>query len=208
MSLRGDKAIWEAETFGEQLIDVTVGDFLDRQAEAAPDKEALVYRYPEIGVNVRLTYAGLRDEANRVARGLMALGIGLGDHVALLASNLPEWVLLEMALAKIGAVLVTVNTNFRQAELEYVLRQADVHTLVLMDEYRGNDYVQSLKALLPDIDAISDPVNEPVRNDGFPTFRRAVLLGGRRHPGLLPFSRLLELSPWCPTRRSPSSRRR
>jgi fatty-acyl-CoA synthase len=138
----------------------------------------------------------------------MALGIGLGDHVGLLASNLPEWVLLEMALAKVGAVLVTVNTNFRQAELEYVLRQADVQTLVLMDEYRGNDYVKSLKTLLPELDAVSDPVNETVANAAFPTFRRAVLLGEGPHPGLLPFSRLLELSPWCPTRRSPSSRRR
>jgi fatty-acyl-CoA synthase len=208
MALRGDKTIWEAETFGEHVIDVTVGDLLDRQAEAAPDKEALVYRYPEIGLNLRLTYARLRDEANRVARGLMALGIGLGDHVGLLASNLPEWVLLEMALAKVGAVLVTVNTNFRQAELEYVLRQADVQTLVLMDEYRGNDYVKSLKTLLPELDAVSDPVNETVANAAFPTFRRAVLLGEGPHPGLLPFSRLLELSPWCPTRRSPSSRRR
>ena len=194
MSLRGNKAIWEAETFGEQMIDGTVGDLLDRQAEAAPDKEALVYRYPEIGLNLRLTYAGMRDEANRVARGLMALGIRLGDHVALLASNLPEWILLEMALAKIGAVLVTVNTNFRQAELEYVLGQADVHTLVLMDEYRGNDYVRSLKALLPELDGVTDPVTETVTSARFPTFRRAVLLGERQHPGLLPFSRLLELS--------------
>jgi fatty-acyl-CoA synthase len=194
MSLRGNKAIWEAETFGEQMIDVTVGDLLDRQAEAAPDKEALVYRYPEIGLNLRLTYAGMRDEANRVARGLMALGIRLGDHVALLASNLPEWVLLEMALAKVGAVLVTVNTNFRQAELEYVLGQADVHTLVLMDEYRGNDYVRSLKALLPELDGVTDPVTETVTSARFPTFRRAVLLGERQHPGLLPFSRLRELS--------------
>ncbi len=194
MPVRGNKAIWEAETFGEQMIDVTVGDLLDQQAAAAPDKEALVYRYPEIGLNLRLTYAGLRDEANQVAKGLMALGIGLGDHVAVLASNVPEWVLLEMALAKIGALLVTVNTNFRQAELEYVLRQADVHTLVLMDEYRGNDYVKSLEALLPELDTVTDPVTETVTNARFPSFRRAVLLGGRRHRGLLPFSRLRELS--------------
>ena len=194
MAVRANKAQWEAETFGEQMIDVTVGDLLDRQAEAAADKEALVYRYPEIGLNLRLTYGALRDEANRVAKGLMALGIRLGDHVALLASNLPEWVLLEMALAKIGAVLVTVNTNLRQAELEYVLRQADVHTLVLMDQYRGNDYVKSLTALLPEIDVVSDPLSDTVTSAALPAFRRAVLLGDRRHPGLLPFSGLRDLS--------------
>src|SRR5262245_43085201 len=126
MAVRDAKAIWDAETFGPQTIDVTIGDLLDRQAQAHPAKEALVYHYPEIGLQRRLTYAGLQDEANRVAKGLMALGVRAGEHVAVLATNLPEWVLLEMALAKIGAVLVTVNTNFRQAELEYVLRQADV----------------------------------------------------------------------------------
>ena len=126
-------AVWEAETFGEAAIDVTIGDLLDRQAHEHPDREALVYHYPEIGL--RLTYARLRVEANRVAKGLLALGVGRGDHVAVLATNVPEWVLLEMAVAKIGAVLVTVNTNFRQAELEYVLRQADVHTLVLMEAH-------------------------------------------------------------------------
>ena len=198
MAVRSDKAIWEAETFGERTTDVTIGDLLDRQAQAHPDKEALVYHDPEIGLQLRLTYARLRDEANRVAKGLMALGVGLGDKVAVLATNLPEWVLLEMALAKIGAVLVTVNTNFRQAELEYVLRQADVHTLVLMEKYRDNDYVQSLKASLPELDTISDPENETVTSAAFPAFRRVVLLGERRHPGLLPFSRLLELAAALP----------
>lgn len=194
MAVRDDRAIWEAETFGEQMIDVTVGDLLDQQAEVAPAKEALVYHYPEIELQLRLTYAQLRDETNRVAKGLMALGIGVGDKVALLATNLPEWVLLELALAKIGAVLVTVNTNFQQAELEYVLGQADVHTLVLMEQHRSNNYVRSLKALLPQLDTISDPAQETVTSAAFPSFRRAVLLGERQHPGLLPFSRLLELS--------------
>lgn len=194
MAVRDDKAIWDAETFGEQMIDVAVGDLLDRQAEVVPDKEALVYHYPEIELRLRLTYVQLRDETNQVAKGLMALGIGVGDKVALLATNLPEWVLLELALAKIGAVLVTVNTNFQQAELEYVLGQADVHTLVLMEQHRSNNYVRSLKALLPQLDTISDPANETVTSAAFPSFRRAVLLGERQHPGLLPFSRLLELS--------------
>ena len=72
----------------------------------------------------------------------MALGVGAGDKVAVLATNLPEWLLLELAVPKIGAVLVTVNTNVRRSELEYLLRQAEVHTLVLMDEHRGNAYAR------------------------------------------------------------------
>ena len=87
MGLGSARAIWSAESFGCELIDTTVGDLLDRQAATRPDKEALVYRYPEIGLELRMTYAQLRDEANRVAKGLMATGVGAGDKVAVLATK-------------------------------------------------------------------------------------------------------------------------
>src|SRR3954469_23747189 len=144
MPVRDDRSIWEAEDGGIDLIDITVGDLLDRQAEALGDSDAVVYHYPESGLELRLGFGALRDRVDAVAKGLMALGVGAGDKVAVLATNLPEWLLLELALPKIGAVLVTVNTNVRQSELEYLLRQAEVHTLVLMDEYRGNGYAEAL----------------------------------------------------------------
>ena len=81
---------------------------------ARPGKEALVYNYPEIGLDLRLTYCQYKHEVDRLAKGLLALGIEKGEHVAVWATNIPEWVFLEIALAKIGAVLVTVNTNYRR----------------------------------------------------------------------------------------------
>jgi fatty-acyl-CoA synthase len=99
-------------------------------------------------------------------------------------------VLLEMALPKAGAVLVTVNTNLRRDELEYLLRQADVHTLVLMEEHRGNAYLQSLREIVPELDAIEDPVRDEVRSARLPAFRRAVLIGDAERRGLVPCARL------------------
>jgi fatty-acyl-CoA synthase len=111
MAIKGDLAHWEAEDFGVDLIDLTLGDLLDRRADEIPDKEAIVYDYPEIGLELRLTYGQYRDVVNRLAKGLMAFGVEKGDHVAVWATNVPEWIFLQLALAKIGAVIVTINTN-------------------------------------------------------------------------------------------------
>src|SRR5262249_58853265 len=126
MAIKGDLAYWEAEDFGVELIDLTLGDLLDQRADDLPGKEALVYDYPEIGLELRLTYAQYRDAVNRLAKSLIALGVERGDHVAVWATNVPEWVFLQLALAKVGATLVTINTNYRAAEVEYALRQGDV----------------------------------------------------------------------------------
>lgn len=190
MGITSDRALWTAESFGQELIETTLGDLLDHQAQRRPDKEALVYHYPEIGLELRLSYAQLRDEANRIAKGLMALGVQAGDKVAVLATNVPQWVLMQMALPKAGAVLVTVNTNYQRDELEYLLRQADVHTLVLMEEYRGNSYLRSLKSIVPELELVEDPAREEVRSAALPAFRCAVLIGGAPQRGLLPFERL------------------
>jgi len=105
MGISNNHAIWKAEADGIDLLNTTIGDLLDQQAAAIPAKEALVYNYPELGLNLRLTYHQYREEADRLAKGLLALGIEKGEHVAVWATNLPEWALLEMAVAKIGAVL-------------------------------------------------------------------------------------------------------
>jgi fatty-acyl-CoA synthase len=192
MPIIGDKAVWQADTSSCSLLSLTVGDLLDRQAEAFGGREALIYTYPEIGLDLRLTYSQLRNRANRIAKGFMALGVTAGDKVAVLATNVPEWVFLEMALPKAGAVLVTVNTNYQRDELEYLLRQADVHTLVLMKQNRGNDYERSLRSIVPELDAIRDPAREEVRSARLPAFRRAVLIADQPVLGFLPFSWLAD----------------
>ena len=107
--------------------DVTVGDLLTLQARALPDAAALYY---ESGP--RYTFSDLDQEARRVARGLMALGVAPGERVVLWASNVPEWVVLQFALAKIGAVLVTANTALRERDIDYLLRQSEAATLITM----------------------------------------------------------------------------
>jgi fatty-acyl-CoA synthase len=97
---------WQAESEGIELLDTTIGDLLDRRADELPAQEAVVYScYPEFGdaLNIRWTYQEYRERANQVARGLMALGLNKGDHIAVWAVNLPEWLLLEIAAAKPAA---------------------------------------------------------------------------------------------------------
>jgi fatty-acyl-CoA synthase len=193
MGIRTGKAVWEAETEGIELLDITIGDLLERQAEAFPDREALVYNYPEIGLDLRMSYSQYRSEAGRLAKGLMAMGIERGDHVAVWATNVPEWPLLEMALAKIGAVMVTVNTNYRAAELEYVLHQGDVNALVMIAEYRDNSFLDAINAVAPELKRLGDPAREELECARLPRLKRVVLIGDKPAPGLLPYSQLLAM---------------
>ena len=183
MGIVGDRAIWEAESRGIELLDLTIGELFDRQCQANADKEALVYNYPEIGLDLRLTYRQYQEEVNRLAKGLLALGIEKGEHVAVWATNLPEWVMLEVALAKIGAVLVTVNTNCRVSEIEYVLRQGDITTLFMIEEFRSNSYVESLYHIVPELKNLADPVRERLRSAALPELKRVILIENNPRTG-------------------------
>src|SRR5215208_2430897 len=107
------------------IRDVTVGRLLTSLAAALPQHEALVYR----DRNLRWSFLELETEARLIARGLIAAGVQRGDRVAVWATNVPEWIVLQFALAKIGAILVTVNTSLRAREVEYLLRQSEATTL-------------------------------------------------------------------------------
>ena len=138
---------------------------LDRQAERFGDRDAVVF--PELAL--RWTYAMLRDRVDRLARGLIALGIEPGERVAVLAPSGPDWLLLDYALAKIGAVLVTVNTGYREHELGYLLRQGRVAALFLVPDHRGNDYRAHLAGC---------------RADGLPALRHAIEIGSPDYDAL------------------------
>src|SRR5262245_60669446 len=126
-----------------QYRDVTAGALLTRLAEDLPDNEALVYS----DRGLRLTFAELESEARLVARGLMACGVERGERVALWATNVPEWVILQFALAKIGAVLVTVNTSLRAHEVDYLLRQSESATIITINGFRDVDYIGALREI-------------------------------------------------------------
>ncbi len=125
----------------------TIGDWMDRQAARYPDCDALIYT--EGGP--RHTYRQLNEHVRRIAKGFLRMGIRKGDHVAIWATNKPEWVYTLYACAKIGAILVTVNTNYKVFELEYLLRQSDSKMLVFSEGIKGSDYLSIINELLPEL---------------------------------------------------------
>jgi fatty-acyl-CoA synthase len=126
-----------------EIVHKTIGQLLDDTAARYPDKDAVVYTDERI----RYSYREFQAICNKVAKGLISLGIKKGDHIAVWASNKPEWVITQYASAKIGAVLVTVNTSYQSKELEYLLRQSDSTTLLLMDEFKGVERIKRLYKL-------------------------------------------------------------
>ena len=148
---------------------VTIGDLLDRQADRLGDHDALVH----VEHGVRHSYASLRDECDRFARGLMSLGVARGQHVGIWATNYVEWVIAQFAVAKIGAVLVTVNPAYRTHELEYVLRQADIHVLILIGRFRTSDYVAMLNEVVPEI---GDSVPGRIQSARLPHLRHVIYI--------------------------------
>ena len=132
-----------------ETIDVhsAIGDILDSQTDRFPEREVLVH----VSSEARYTYRQFQAEVDRVARGLMSLGIEKGQHVGIWATNYTEWLLTQYATAKIGAVLVTVNPAYRTHELAYVLEQAQMNALVIIGRFRTSDYVAMVNEVVPEL---------------------------------------------------------
>ncbi|MCY7879217.1 AMP-binding protein, partial [Bacillus spizizenii] len=160
-----------------ELIHSTIGRLLEQIAETYPDQEAVVYPDRKI----RYTYAQFDSLCRRTAKGLMRMGIGKGDHVAIWASNILEWLAVQFATAKIGAVLVTVNTNYQAHELDYLLKQSDATALIVMDSYRGTSYTDILKSLIPELQE-----TEPgqLKSERYPFLKTLIYIGDKRFPGM------------------------
>ena len=126
---------------------MTLGQLLTRLAAAFSDNEALVYAEPER----RWTFSELEREARLIARGLIGAGVAQGDRVAVWSTNVPEWIVLQFALAKIGAILVTVNTSLRAREIEYLLRQSQTSMLFTIAGFKGVDYMAELREARPNV---------------------------------------------------------
>jgi fatty-acyl-CoA synthase len=134
---RSEKVLSYASGISElPLLGDTIGTNLDRTVARHADRDALV----DMASGRRFTYSELAAEANVVALGLVDLGIGKGDRVGIWAPNVPEWVLVQYATAKIGAILVNINPAYRSHELEYVLNQSGIRTLVAVPRFKTSDY--------------------------------------------------------------------
>jgi fatty-acyl-CoA synthase len=154
----------------EDVEGLTVGGLLDLVAERRPDDEALVYPDRKL----RYTYREFKEVVERCARALMALGLKKGDHVSVWGQNVPEWVILQFATGKAGAVLVTVNPAYRANELKYVLDQSDSAALFLTEGVKGADFIEILGQAIPEL---VDATDRELSVDELPYLKRVVLMG-------------------------------
>lgn len=176
-----------------ELHDNTVPGLLRRNAERLPDNDCIVA--PEFGV--RWSWKEFDRRTNVIARGLHAMGIRKGDHVAIWATNMPEWMLIMFASAKLGAILVTVNTNYKQFELNYLLTQSDAKMLVMISEVKGNDYIDHITSLMPGL-LTKEPNSLEERK--LPFLKRVVLIGesDKKPKGMHSFDELYTLAETVP----------
>ena len=146
-----------------------IGDVLDRQADRYAERDALV----NTETGERYTYREFQAAVERLGRGLMAVGIRKGDHVAIWATNYTEWVLTQFATAKIGAVLVNVNPAYRTHELAYLLEQSEANTLILIGRFRNSDYVAMVNEQVPEL---PDCAPGELRSERFPYLRNVIFI--------------------------------
>ena len=180
------KYIWPKE----RLIDYTFPDVLDRVCEEFPTQYA--FRYTEL--DYTRTYPEFRSDVDTFARALIAMGVRKGDHVAIWATNVPAWYITFWATTKIGAVLVTVNTAYKIHEAEYLLRQSDTHTLVMIDGYKDSDYVGIMKELCPEL-ATCEPGK--LESKKFP-FLKNIITTDSRQPGCYTWDEAIKLAEQVP----------
>ena len=170
----------------EKLMEITVGKLLDEMAQRYPNHDCVLYTDRPF----RKTYKEFNDICNKVAKSFMKLGVKKGEHVAIWATNIPEWIITLFATAKIGAVLVTVNTNYKVFELEYLLKQSDSSTLVLMEGFKDSHYIEILNELCPDLKN-SEPGN--FKNENLPYLKNIINACDEKYPGMLRWSDFVEM---------------
>ena len=161
------KFIWKKDL----LIDLTFSQVLDRMVEEFPDQYAFKYTT----LDYTRTYSEFRDDVDTFARALIDMGVKAGHHVAVWASNVPQWYIAFWATVKIGAVLVTVNTAYKIAEVEYLLRQSDTHTLVLTEGGKDNHYGEIVAKLCPELDTLK--AGKPLHSRRLPFLRNVITVG-------------------------------
>ncbi|AGL01364.1 AMP-binding protein [Desulfoscipio gibsoniae] len=166
---------------------ITIGQLVDLMAAELGDNLALAYHERDI----KYSYRKFRDICIQVAKGLMALGIEKGEHVSIWANNVQEWVLTQFGSAKIGAVLVTVNTSYRVFELEYLLKQSDSTTIILVNGVKQpNEYLNIMYELCPELNSCAPGQLKCAR---LPKLKNVIYIGEEKMPGMYNWADLYEL---------------
>lgn len=169
-----------------QLSEKTLGDYLEYWAEHTPDKEYIVYSDRDL----RFTWKEFNQRVDDMAKGLIAIGVTKGTHVGLWAQNVPDWLTFLYACAKIGAVCITVNTNYKQNELEFLVRDSDMHTLCLTDGTWESNYVDMTYKMLPEL---RECQRGHLDSKNFPNLKNVVYIGQEKYRGMYNTAEILLL---------------
>ena len=169
-----------------QLSEKTLGDYLEYWAEHTPDKEYIVYS----DRNLRFTWKEFNQRVDDMAKGLIAIGVTKGTHVGLWAQNVPDWLTFLYACAKIGAVCITVNTNYKQNELEFLVKDSDMHTLCLTDGTWESNYVDMTYQMLPEL---RECQRGHLESKNFPNLKNVVYIGQEKYRGMYNTAEILLL---------------
>ncbi|MGB9938162.1 MAG: AMP-binding protein [Methanobacterium sp.] len=164
----------------------TLGEFFEKMVEKDPDREFIVYPDRDL----RFTYKQFNERVDRLAKGFLSIGITKGDHVGIWALNVPDWLTFLFATAKIGAVLVTVNTAYRSHEVAYVLEQSDMKAIGITEGFRDVNYLDIMYELVPELKT-SNRGN--LKSSKFPHLKSVIYVGQEKHRGMYNTNELLLL---------------
>jgi fatty-acyl-CoA synthase len=181
-----DPRSYDCGNSNQPLLGLTMGEMLESVSARVPETEAVV----SVHQGIRWTYRDLLSQVNSLAKGLMALGVEKGDRVGIWAMNYAEWIVVQFATAKIGAIMVNINPAYRTYELEYVLKQAEIQTLILQDRFKTSDYTGMFFEACPeDCDASPGTLN----SEKFPFLKNVILIGKNASGGMFSWPDLMKL---------------
>ncbi len=169
----------------DKLMEITVGDLLEQVASQYPNSQAIKY----IDRDYCRSWSEFDLEVDKVSKGFMAIGIKKGDHVAIWAANVPEWLLTLFACAKIGAILVTVNTNYKVFELDYLLRQSDTKALVMTNGTKYADYIGIVNELCP---TLKNQKENEIDIPMLPFLKSVIVVSDEAPDGMMAFNKLFD----------------
>jgi len=163
----------------EPLLAATIAEHFASVVEKFPEREAVV----SIPQGRRLTYAELSEEVDSLAKGLVGRGFGKGERIGVWSTNNIEWLLIQMATARIGAILVNINPAYRPKELAYALRRSEVQGLFVIPSFKASNYVEMLVELMPELqEARKGDRNRDVRSMELPALREVILYDPENPP--------------------------
>ena len=163
-----------------------IGKFFEKQAEKQPEHEFIVYPDRDL----RFTYAEFNERVDNIAKGLLSIGFQKGDHLGIWAKNVPEWLTYMFATAKIGAVLVTMNTAYQSHEVDYVLKQSDMRALAMTDAFRDTNYLNVLNGLVPELKMCA---RGNLHSKNYPELKYVIHVGQEKHRGMYNTNELILL---------------